>query len=257
MEITCEFRREGGCLPLHFHKEYEIIYISKGKVRLFINGCEHFASENDIVILSNNDSHSLEVIQKPYERYIVTVSPSETEALGNTAYIIMHRSGKVYKGTKAMFSTFNKMMNETAIQDNFSKKLLNSCIYELLASVCRENKGLFEHSEKEDRIFKIQKYIDDNFKSEIRISEICKMFFISRYYLTHTFSEVIGCSPKNYIMRLRLNNAGRILKRCSVSEAAYESGFADVNNFIKYFKYIIKISFLIFITNHEKILLST
>ena len=234
--IRCEFKTGCEGLPLHFHKNHEIIFIKKGSVLLFINGIRHSAGDFDIVLLSDTDSHSLEVLSGCYERYVLTVPSVMTEKLGNVSFVMANRSGKVLTGSADMESDFRRIIDEQEFGDEYSDNITLSCIYNLISSVCRKNPELAEKSVKERRVYDVKKYIDENFRSDIKLSEICDRFFISRYHLTHSFSETMGCSPKNYIMRLRLNNAGRILKHASVSEAAFESGFSDVNNFIRSFR---------------------
>lgn len=234
--ISCKYKT--GCeeLPLHFHKDYEIIFIKSGKVRIFINGKEHLAEDNDMVLLSDTDSHSLHVLSDIYERYVVTVPSEFIDKLGNAAHVIINHSGRIYRGNKDMQADFEQIASELCFQDEFSSGVTMAGVYRLIASVCRNNPGLSDKSQKELRIYDIKRYIDENFRTEIKLSELCDIFFISRYYLTHEFTKTVGCSPKSYIMKLRLNNAGRILKSSTVSDAAFESGFTDVNNFIRCFR---------------------
>ena len=234
--VSCKYKTGCGEIPLHFHKDYEIIFIKKGRLKIFINGKQHLAEDNDIVLFSDTDSHSISVLSDCYERYVVTIPSGSIEELGNVSGIIINRSGRVYRGEKNMQADFEQMASEQNFRDEFSSGVTTSCIYKLIASVCRNNPELLEKSSKEHRIYHIKKYIDENFRADIKLTELCDNFFISRYYLTHAFTKIVGCSPKSYIMKLRLNNAGRILKNSSVTEAAFESGFSDVNNFIRCFR---------------------
>ena len=67
--------------------------------------------------------------------------------------------------------------------------------------------------------------------------EVARQFFISPGYLQHRFTELVGCSPKQYLILSRLSSAQRMLltTQLTVAEIAAECGFAEANNFIRRF----------------------
>jgi AraC-like DNA-binding protein len=52
------------------------------------------------------------------------------------------------------------------------------------------------------------------------------------------FAAVLGVTPLQHLLRARLRRAARLLARDegrSVSDAAYDSGFGDLSNFVRSF----------------------
>ncbi|HYY94880.1 MAG TPA: helix-turn-helix transcriptional regulator [Pyrinomonadaceae bacterium] len=60
---------------------------------------------------------------------------------------------------------------------------------------------------------------------------------LSPFYFARVFSELVGEPPHQYLLRVRLRHAARLLRAgASVAEAALKSGFPDVNHFSKTFR---------------------
>ncbi|MEG0616745.1 MAG: AraC family transcriptional regulator, partial [Oscillospiraceae bacterium] len=113
-------------------------------------------------------------------------------------------------------------------------------IYELLATLYRQNKAAFPLPAQnvKSEIFEVQQYIEKNFKNEIMISELADKFYINKYYLTHSFKELTGYSPKQYLLLNRLSFAKELLINSdfNISQIAQKAGFYDSNSFIRSFK---------------------
>ena len=82
-------------------------------------------------------------------------------------------------------------------------------------------------------------YIDEHFcESELDVTEVCKVGFISRSSLQREFFRRYGISPKQYVIKLRMNKALRLLieNRLPVKEVAASCGFADEKYLSRSFK---------------------
>ena len=73
---------------------------------------------------------------------------------------------------------------------------------------------------------------------KIEISELAKIAGLNAVYLGAYFKQVNGCTIKQYINRIRINNAENLLSAggYTVSEAAMRSGFDDLFYFSKVFR---------------------
>ena len=80
-------------------------------------------------------------------------------------------------------------------------------------------------------------YIHEKFTEQITIADVSDYCEVSNTYLARIFKKVYMCTPLEYLTRLRINYAKRLLtKGASVSEACYNSGFTDYKYFIAKFK---------------------
>lgn len=81
-------------------------------------------------------------------------------------------------------------------------------------------------------------YIDANFTADLRLDELAKRFYISKYYLTREFKRAYGETIFQHIISKRINYAKRLLRFTdkSVEEISELCGFNDQSYFSKQFK---------------------
>ncbi len=99
----------------------------------------------------------------------------------------------------------------------------------------------FEIALKTEQSFltRFDDYVLDNIgQPSLRISAIAEYFNMSERSLGRKLNAIVGCSPKSYLMSLRLNRAEMLLKssKLSVKEIVASTGFSDSAHFSRAFK---------------------
>lgn len=81
-------------------------------------------------------------------------------------------------------------------------------------------------------------YMQTYYNSNISLDDICRSIHITPYHFIRIFKDETGLTPHAYLLRIRIENAKRMLKRreCAVSEAACFCGFSTVSHFSIAFK---------------------
>lgn len=82
-------------------------------------------------------------------------------------------------------------------------------------------------------------YITSNFRDELTVAGIAKALIVNQQRLSSEFREVMGMSVGEYISRLRVNEAARILlndEDATVEVAAMQSGFGSMRSFLRDFR---------------------
>lgn len=96
-------------------------------------------------------------------------------------------------------------------------------------------------AERQSDMLKVKDYISRHYKSGITIREISGNIFIHPVYLGHLFHKWFGCSFSEYVNRLRIDEAKRLLadKDRKVGDIAAEVGYGEYCTFLKQFeKYV-------------------
>lgn len=89
----------------------------------------------------------------------------------------------------------------------------------------------------QDIAWKAKEFIMQHYYQDISIEELAEHLHVNRAYLRNAFFKREGISPKNYLIRLRLNQAKQLLKTgLSVRETAVSVGYSDMFQFSKIFK---------------------
>lgn len=83
-----------------------------------------------------------------------------------------------------------------------------------------------------------QDYMAANYMKPISVQSISDALGLDRRYFSSIFHKKAGCSPKQYLINLRLEKAARLLAEGNYSpaEAARSTGYDDIFNFSKMFK---------------------
>ena len=88
-----------------------------------------------------------------------------------------------------------------------------------------------------DRLRRVHRYVRYNYMRELSVAELAHTFGFNRSYLYRIFKERYGIGLKEYITRVRMQNAARLLDEgFSVTKTAAMVGYPDQFNFSKAFK---------------------
>ena len=120
-------------------------------------------------------------------------------------------------------------------QEHHSFNRAKTTIYTILEKIGEYNKTKIEHSALAECIQYIELHFCD---PDLDIKSICDVGFLSRSNLYRLFLNHFGISPKQYIIKLRMNKALSLLidGKLSVTEISLSCGFGDDKYFSRVFK---------------------
>ena len=80
-------------------------------------------------------------------------------------------------------------------------------------------------------------WIDANSHRAIGLDDAAEQAGISPFHFLRLFSDVLGVTPHQYLVRSRLRHAARLLADddSPVTDIAYDVGFGDLSNFVRTF----------------------
>lgn len=101
---------------------------------------------------------------------------------------------------------------------------------------CRPDKEVFEPDL--ELVKKAKDIFNANYDKSINLSHVSKQLGVSTNHLGRLFRQNYGVTPMHYIINLRLDKSGELLKQedLNILEIAYASGFKSLSNFYKCFK---------------------
>ena len=84
---------------------------------------------------------------------------------------------------------------------------------------------------------RMQDYIEAHLSEEITLSDLAGASFFSPWHAYRLFRAYLGCTPSDYIRRLRLSRSAVRLKRGGrhIIDVAYELGFGSVDGYTRAF----------------------
>jgi len=244
----------------HFHPEYQLFMVLKGKGTRFIGDHVTLFQEGDITFLGpdlphlwrsdteksviENDIHAVGIVVYFQEDFISKSLLNKEE--GIRIRQLFKKSLRGFDVTDKTAKSIGKSLLNLPNLEGFDAvlgllQILNSLSQtddiELLASSGYTNTLREGDTERMNRVYA---HVMKHFKRKIPISELASLTHMtptsfSRYFKTHankTFTE--------FVSEIRIGHACKLLidKKKNASQACYESGFRTVSNFNKQFKTI-------------------
>lgn len=250
--IDIEYNETGYSMEMeaHYHNSHEIIYVASGAAMFCINGKEYVVRENSVIFISNFESHNFKIVEYPYSRYFILIKPEYFyQDIDEPVLASLFKQRpenfnhvlKLHVADKEICNMVKDMYKEVKEGADFMQSALGSKLKILFIELYRNYRECFplaNHDSTNKVIFEIQKYIDNNLLEEITLRELSGKFYVDMYYLSHLFKKVIGLTFKEYLIIQRLSLAKDLLIEtdCNITQVAHNSGFNNVNHFIRIFK---------------------
>lgn len=80
-------------------------------------------------------------------------------------------------------------------------------------------------------------WLEANVAEPVGLEDAARQAGLSPYHFLRIFRKALGVTPHQYLVRLRLRRAAKLLaeERMPVTEVALDAGFADLSNFVRTF----------------------
>ena len=180
------------------------------------------------------------IVNEPGDMIYIPADMPYRADYSSTQSIVVHLVDCNY-GEAEKIST----LQSSVIADKFSKMLdswredhsvncVKSRLYDLFARLEKER----TEERLDPELFRCLKYIDEHYSDPmIRIERICEEIHVSHSSLQRRFNRYFAMTPKQYIVKLRINKAVDMLSKgdLSVKEVAYACGFGDEKYFSRVF----------------------
>ncbi|HJV10671.1 MAG TPA: AraC family transcriptional regulator [Burkholderiales bacterium] len=81
-------------------------------------------------------------------------------------------------------------------------------------------------------------WLEENAAEPVGLEAAARRSGLSPFHFLRLFKRVVGVTPHQYLLRVRLRRAAKLLTRggMAVTEVALECGFADLSNFVRTFR---------------------
>ncbi|WP_159887577.1 helix-turn-helix domain-containing protein [Paenibacillus puerhi] len=216
----------------------DLTYIFKGIAYYSINGTVHKVSQGDLICIPKGSRRS------------ATTDPSNlmtSYALNIQLYDLKGRDVQLpfplishIGEPEELHSLYNELTFEW-LKKNEGHELKARAL--LLLILHYYFKSLYYKGNNvniDKRIQKAIRYILSNLQNQIEVEELAAISGLTTAYFGTLFKKYMGASVKEYINRMKINNAENILLsgEFTVQEAAYKCGFKDIYYFSKLFKKI-------------------
>ncbi len=148
--------------------------------------------------------------------------------------VFLNRRLMEYYNEQQPFLEMQNLENEIELIDNPEglKIYFEQILENLVEDLCNNAK-----EQKVEIIETVKDYINENYKEDISLEDVAEHISFSKYYLSKLFKEVEGINYKDYLIKARMEEAKKRLKKGDkIKVVACEVGYSDRNYFSRAFK---------------------
>lgn len=242
-------------VPLHWHREFEITFITKGRIKAFIDNAEMILEKGEGLFVNSEMFHGYSKIENEEGQFLTAVFDSSfITGSDSKNYLFKKYVEPVIKNDDLRFVKFSPNNEWHSIFLNNIKKLFDIKIPEtdysefyaremLAREICllHDNNDFFKAPDLRGMNFTVSKmtdYIKANYSEDISVGDIAKSANISRRECFRKFSESMGVTPFDYLDSVRIKAATLLLEESdkTITEICYETGFSSGSYFSTKFK---------------------
>jgi AraC-like DNA-binding protein len=254
---VCSIPIDFTCVPNHWHNEFEIIYVKRGKGLISIDLDYYEVKAHDIILILPGQLHTIEqegINVMEYENMIFSMDLliSKMDDACNTNFFMpmtkrliqipsilnadncdyYDRLAECLNNIDEICKTFPKAY-EFTIKSNLFQffGILFNKIPKVSLPTMKKRKSL-------DKLKVIIKYVENNYANPITIEEIAALCNFSQSHFMKFFKSNMDVSFIEYLNNYRLTIASRLLisSSSSILAVAMESGFDNLSYFNRLFK---------------------
>jgi AraC-like DNA-binding protein len=238
---------------IHFHSDYELNMVcnTSGK-RIVGDSVEEF-HDFDLILIGSNLPH---VWKAPttIETHVITIQFHDAfvnsflmgKRLFSPIRDMLERSDRGLDFTEDTKIRVRDKILALSQSHGFNTALdFFSILYELATSQGQRNlasstydTSIVIKETKSRRIAKVCNYLEENYKDEIKLSDVASLIGMSDSAFSHFFKKRTNRSFVSYLNDVRIGHATKLLfeTTTSVAEIAYLCGFCNISNFNRVFK---------------------
>jgi len=241
-------------VPLHWHDQFELIYIKKGKALVSVDLTTYEVGEGGIAVVLPGQLHAIERTRGgriEYENIIFSVSMLESsdadwcrqeffEPLkgGRLRFpVILQPGTPVHRRASACIDSADAACEKKNTGYPLAVKgemlVFFSVLYEYRVSSDAE-----PNVHDADTMKKILSWVREHFTEKMSVADAAAASGYSSSYFMRFFKENTGQTFCGYLIDYRLSSAARLLQETNetIAAAALECGFENISYFCRSFK---------------------
>ena len=252
-------QKEQNLKHLHFHRGIEIGYCHSGSGIFCIDKKLFSFSHDDICIIFFDQPH---IAQSPSEapsfwdymnvdaeKMFADMEQAQISALSGffrheisiPNIISKARNEDIYTVVRLLF---DEVYHEKPYKNDSIKSLLWTLFTKLSRLGMETKKTDISESERlkyktnYDKIAPAIGYLSSCYNEDISMERLANLCYLSKTHFRRTFKQVMGCTPFDYLTKIRMKMAASLL-RCSstsVSNIGMNLGYQNISSFNRQFK---------------------
>lgn len=243
-------------MQLHWHKEFELLYVVSGSLLLSIDNAHYTLSAGDTAVINGGSLHGgipedchyqclvfdLEFFIKNHCFFAKTFQDVLLQEKKIFPFFPSSHSFVKYQCQALMEANLQKLPGYQLSSIGFICSLLG---YFLQHQYLVDTSSRTLKNKKKIKQFKtVLSFISEHYTEKLTLEQLAASIPMNKNYFCRFFQELTGYSPMEYVNYYRIESACEQLTVTdkSITEVALDCGFSDTSYFIKIFRKYKKIT---------------
>ena len=236
-------------MPMHWHREAELIRVRQGRLRLYIDDREVSAGAGDLALIAGGVIHGGEPEDCVYDCVVFDAGLLQgQDACARSLRGVLNHSlllpCAVIHGDEGLKSAVSRLFSgcEAGVEANVLD--ITGALYGLFAGVSRcRGEALLDapasrFGQRAEQLKPALEYIETHYGQSITLETLARLTGMSPKYFCRFFKTIVHRSPIDYVNYYRVECASHFLASgdMTVAEIAQHCGYNDSSFFIKQFR---------------------
>ena len=239
-------------IPVHWHDEFEIIYVRSGFLTVSISGESYIGKTGDAFVVSPGNLH-LMGSQTGTVDYYTFLFPLKyisfrtddmldeklLEPLNSGHLMICPRVNDTAKELCEQLIKIYEAKNDESESKITTQVRTKIILLQFILEMWKKGFVIENDTSGRNTVEKeMVSYIQQNFTGKISLREFGEQFHLSEKYISRYFKEHFHITISQYVTYLRLEHAKQLLQDTDipVTDVAMQSGYQNVSYFIRSFQ---------------------
>ncbi len=237
-------------VEVHNHGFYEIFFLLKGNISYWMEGEIYHPGEGDMILIDPMTLHRplISAEEPAYERIVMWIEKSYLDSFsvdgvslsgcfGRKSSCLLHPNSSQ---RAELTEKFGNLVREYYSDEYGATLYADGLFRQIMVELNRM--GMKSERPQTTRgtstlVSKVVEYIGEHFSEDLSLDNLAERFFVSKYHLSHEFSNNVGTSVYRYITLKRLTMAKNMLMDGDASgTVCMKCGFKDYTAFFRAFK---------------------
>lgn len=233
----------------HWHDAIEIIYVVRGEIeRLYVEGESYEVHQGDVYIINSQKIHGISTVSDiggPTKTLSIQIPMSYIEQyyphIRDLSFVLPHFDSDQNEAYLELTTILNSLYQLTQEASNdqdlflFKANIILLRIMENLIenfSIRLKKRQLTNNQNKDQKIYEIINFIEENYMNELSLDEIAAHCHLSKEYMCRFFKKYYGMSVYQYLTYIRVEHARKSLINTNqtIEEIAIKNGFGSVRS---------------------------
>ncbi len=234
-------------MAAHWHKEFELIRVSAGKLTIYLNNVKYELMAGDCLVVEGGCLKRGFPDNCIYECLVFDTALLERRAKDGSGKGLFDIGGSNHEFKNLIDRSdvdildviekiFHVMRGAGAYYELEVVGLLYKLFYELFSAGYIIKKKNLAGDKGIKTVTSILKWIEEHNSESITLERISAESGLSEKYLCRIFKEYTARTIMDYVNESRIEKACAMMESASVTEAAFSCGFNDLSYFCKTFK---------------------